>query len=209
MDSVERTVEDLKNHLPVIKEIIDEAWELYLQTLAGVTPSKLVRAVFMWDRILDGVRNRFEGRKECRIVETGGVFLLSIGCYVLRFQKMDPYLKVRFSTTQLTMDFRSQNLEGRQLCLNFNGYLTSLYVGYVPDTLGGEIEGIYLTCPNGDSIDWAYRIDDLEERIITKSQDAPNTSIKEDGNQRNGNMLIRAKLNKNRNLDGTQGISAK
>ncbi len=79
---------------------------------------------------------------------------------IIVFKKLDENLRSQNYPTRSATNFNAQEeLEG------IPANLPRIEVGYVPDSVGASIAGIYVVCRQGNQIDWSIDLhDDIEPR---------------------------------------------
>lgn len=120
------------------------------------TQANLVR-----DYIVRNVRREFpDGEDGVIHRDRRGLYLLTIGNrYALRFKKLNPRFRTSNHPTQLTLDFLLQR--PLQLFPELDE-VAHLNVGYQPGaTLANST--VWITCPNGDVLDWMFSISEGDE----------------------------------------------
>jgi hypothetical protein len=82
------------------------------------------------------------------------------GSVIIVFKKLDENLQSQNYQTRAARSFNAQeDLKG------IPSTLPRVEVGYVPDSVGSSIAGIYVVCRNGNQIDWSIDLnDDIELR---------------------------------------------
>jgi hypothetical protein len=151
--------------------------------------SPLARAVLLRDHCVDHVVRAFDGNPivTCRVVN--GLFRVEIsgatvgvkGSITCRMKKLNRKMLTSNIPTQQALDFEQQKPLQYEL---FGEPLTKdqpvhINIGYWPNKLWTEPEGVYSTLPNGRlSIKWALKISDDEattviEMPIEQKRDEP------------------------------------
>lgn len=123
------------------------------------------------DYIVRNIKHEFpDGVDGIRHREKGGLFLLYISdAYVLRFKKLGRGRRTMNIPTQLSLDFLLQ--QPLQLFPDLAPAL-HLNVGYHPaSTLATST--VWITCPDGDALEWEWQISDGAEPIQIPTFIAP------------------------------------
>ena len=129
-------------------------------SLSGIGPTHdpgTVAAV-VWDVTVNLARREF---RSCdgvviRDFPKQKLFYLVIGDHlVLRFKKLGRSLKSTNYPTDRVEAYRKQELQETL----FPDFHTHAEVGYVTDTTGTELTGIYVVCPDGREVAWHLKID--------------------------------------------------
>jgi hypothetical protein len=157
--------------------------------------SALARAVLLRDHCVDHVVRAFEGDADviCRVVN--GLFRVEIsgasvgvkGSITCRMKKLNRKFLTSNIPTQQALNFEQQTPLQYEL---FGEAITKeqpvhINIGYWPNKLWTEPEGVYSTLPNGRlSIKWALKISDeesttvIEMPIETKREEPKRVSLK-------------------------------
>jgi hypothetical protein len=108
------------------------------------------RASVIHDYMVAFARDFFKDDPGIRIFARRGLSLMNIDdSLLLRFKKLDAEKRSRNIPTQQTHLFRAQlELPG------IPAELTHLEAGYVLNELQTALDGVYITCPNGNRLEW-------------------------------------------------------
>lgn len=150
----------LRPYTPLIHECIQQGWKDAQTIYAGTLDkhSSITRPNLIRDHILDHVRNKFGDIENVAIIEKVNLFLLCIDWKVLvKFKKLNKDLSTCNIPTRQVKQYVQQTLFDEVL-----EDATYLHAGYVPNAFWTDIEGIYLTCPDGSNILWSEQIDCVE-----------------------------------------------
>jgi hypothetical protein len=119
--------------------------------------SSRTKASILRDYIVFEMKRLEDEYANVRCVNKSGLTVLAIDEEVaLRIKKMDKNLLTSNHSTTQSLAFESQQL-------NLPGIegVTYLNLGYVMNKTGTNIDGVYITCPNGyKSIAWFIRLDE-------------------------------------------------
>jgi hypothetical protein len=108
------------------------------------------RASVIHDHMVAFAREFFGADEEIRIFDRRGLSLINVkNSLLLRFKKLDAKKHSRNIPTQQSFLFRAQlELPG------IPAELTHLEAGYVLNELQTGLDGVYITCPNGNRLEW-------------------------------------------------------
>lgn len=148
----------LINYFPTLYRANAYGWEEYHRGIAvtGWLPAmtKRGRANVVHDLSVDFLIKEFDDDRNVRISEKSGLHLFVFNDMVaLRLKKLDEEKKSSNIPTQQAFDYINQcELPTIPKALH-------LECGYILNSLETEIEGVFLTCPEGDRIAWFIELE--------------------------------------------------
>jgi len=117
-------------------------------------------ATIIHDHIVEAAKVKVCGPEvEFKYLAHRNIFILR-GAVILVFKKLNENLHSQNYPTRSARNFNAQEeLEG------IPANLPRIEVGYVADSIGASIVGIYAVCRQGNKVDWSFNLyDDTEPR---------------------------------------------
>lgn len=146
------TIDRVGPYMQKLKDSIYHAWDDYHNNYAKISHifHPRTRASLMRDHIIAKIVENFDKEEGVRVIErNNGLFLLVIKDLVLRFKKLD---KKKRSSNIMT---KQAECYAKQLIIpNFEFVTANLNAGYTPNETWTEIDGVFITKPDGNGISW-------------------------------------------------------
>lgn len=145
------------NYFPRIAEVIQQAFQDYLDSLKGINALGIktnlkarTSASLIHDYIQIRAREKFANESTIKVDEFNGMFGLLISKRLfVRFKKLTPEMKTSNVSTDQVDLFNKQQLEIRG-----TDQVTMLTAGYVPDATWTNIQNVFLMCKINDELVW-------------------------------------------------------
>lgn len=156
---------------PTIRESLPDDLLPHELNLARIVPEalSLYAARYEMQRAAMSIKTERCGINDCLIevakklfpgdwIQKKGLFLLCIGQYRIRLNKLSKKLRIAQNQTQLTLAFLAHKLGEMVTGDLFSPQITSLQLGYVPDNAALLNSASWIVRPDGQSVDWAYEM---------------------------------------------------
>jgi hypothetical protein len=167
---------DLAEHVAPIHRAISGALNEFLEKHSPLRHSYSLRseASIIHDLMVIHLRKEFEDVPGVGLHLKQHLFLLGInGKYVIRTKKLSKRLLTRNHVTQQVLDFLHQ----AQLEIPGIETPTNLNIGYQPNGAELGTAKIWMTCPNGGKVAWAWPLSDASEDYGPSQAQVPLTVI--------------------------------
>lgn len=177
-DDVKKIIEP---HYPIFVASWKDAFADYRTKYDETRPvhSKIARAMLLRDHCVDHIKRNFAGNPQIEIVERGLLLLVVISGKSLGIDEYVAARLKRFNANMLTSNIPTKQAsnfaEQKPVLTNYQMELfgepvtaikkepVHLNVGYHPNTLYTDVDGVFVTMPNGKrSIKWFVKISDGE-----------------------------------------------
>lgn len=191
----------------LLHQCVHAAWDDYANpTLYGPQSRAIhtlrTQATIVRDHMVYHARQLFGNIAGVTFVERGQLFLLNVeNDFVIKLKRLDRALRTANIPTQLALDFNEQT----QLSLpGLPNPVTHLHLGYQLNRTKSGMAKVYVTCPDGSRVFWAYELeapaisafnvvttmprfdDDKPQRRVRPRQSAgPKSAATDDGKEGN------------------------
>lgn len=144
----------LETYAIPLREIIERAWQRWLENPDAATASRRTRASAIYDYVTEAVEQRFDGDPRVTFAWKHGALTMTVASTaVIRFKKF----RGRTLLTSGISTFARQRFLGQEGTLD-GMVVTHLVVGYLLDELESQPERIAVTCPHLRGNLWSFEL---------------------------------------------------
>lgn len=168
MEIREKLPEELRPHERDLYEIVREGLAIFISRFGDLRAGMTTRSERsnIHDCIVEAAKKRLPWMFQTK----HNLFLIKLGQYRFKLKKLDENLRSSNHPTQMVFDWL------RQLKTLFDVSTINLHLGYQPNGIDLRQSSIWIVCPSGGKIEWAYELREAASSSpIPTPMQTPNT----------------------------------